>query len=85
MYRNSHSTKERFVQSKGQIQQTDGDYKFLTCCSIVSFSFSFNFYLVAATTGGLLVSLCVYFKLALLLLHPGPFQLITVTSNVLMA
>ena len=24
-------------------------------------------------------------KLALLLLHPGPFQLITVTSNVLMA
>ena len=42
--------KHRFVQSKGQIQQTDGDYKFLTCCSIVSISFSFNFYLVAATT-----------------------------------
>ena len=45
------------------MQQIDGDYKFLTCCSIVSFSFSYHFYLVAATTGGLLVSLCVYFEI----------------------
>ena len=32
------------------------------------------------------MSLCVYstLKLALSLLHPGPFQLITVTSKVLM-
>ena len=105
------------------MQQIDGDCKFLTCCSIVSFSFSsdfiwdfgklpfpthlgkyfikigkirakiheigkikaifglgmtpiyglkngqikslfsYHFYLVAATTGGLLVSLCVYFEI----------------------
>ena len=46
------------------------------------FLFFKTFDLVAATTGDLLVSLCVYFKMALSLLHPGPFQLITVTSNV---
>ena len=44
------------------MQQIDGDYKFLTCCSIVSFSFLYHFYLVAATTGCLLVSLCLYFE-----------------------
>ena len=32
--------KPRLVQSKGQRQQIDGDYKFLTCCSIGIFSFS---------------------------------------------
>ena len=45
------------------MQQIDGDYKFLTCCLIVSFSFSYHLYLVGATTGGLLVSLCVYFEI----------------------
>ena len=35
---------------KGPRQQIDGDYKFLTCFSIVIFSFSNHFYLVAATT-----------------------------------
>ena len=54
--------KPRLFQSKGQRQQIDGDYEFLTCCSIVIFSFSNPFNLVAATTGGLLVSLCVYFE-----------------------
>ena len=39
----------------------EGDYKFLTCCSIVSVPFSNHFYFVAATTGGLLLRLCVYF------------------------
>ena len=48
------------------MQQIDRDYKFLTCCLIVSFSFSYHFYLVAATTGGLLVSLCVYFEIGTL-------------------
>ena len=56
----------RLVQSKGQRQQIDGDYKFLTCCSIVIFSFSNHFYRVAATTGGLLVSFCVYFEIGTL-------------------
>ena len=37
------------MQSKGQMQQIDGDYKFLTWCLIVSFSFSYHFYLIAAT------------------------------------
>ena len=45
------------------MQQIDGYFKFLTCCSIVSFSFSYHFYLVAVTTGGLLVSLCVSFEI----------------------
>ena len=52
----------------GQRQQIDSDYKFITCCSIVNFSFSNHFYLVAATTGGLLVSLCVYFEISTLAL-----------------
>ena len=47
------------------MQQIDGDYKFLAYCSIVSFSFLYHFYLVAATTGGLLVSLCVYFEIGI--------------------
>ena len=50
----------------GQRQQIEGDYKFLTCCSIVIFSFTNNLYLVAATTGGLLVSVCVYFEIGTL-------------------
>ena len=45
------------------MQQIDSDYKFLICCSIVVFSFSHHFYLVAATTAGLLVSLLVYFEI----------------------
>ena len=49
------------------------------------FLFFKTLYLVTATTGGLLVSLCVYLKLALSLLRPGPFLLITVTLNVFMA
>ena len=44
----------------------DGDYKFLTCCSIVIFSFSNHFYPIAATTAGLLVNLCVYFEIGTL-------------------
>ena len=35
--------KPRLVQSKGQRQQIDGNYKFLTCCSIGIFSFSNHF------------------------------------------
>ena len=66
------------------MQQIDGDYKFLTCCSIVSFSFSYHFYLVAATTGGLLVSLCVYVEIGTPAFASCPFQLITVTSNIIM-
>ena len=58
--------KNRLVQSKGQKQQIDGDLKFLTYCSIVIFSFSNHFYIVDATTGGLLVSLCVYFEIGTL-------------------
>ena len=49
-----------------QRQQNEGDFKFLICCSIVIFSFSNHFYLVAATTGGLLVSLCVSFEIGTL-------------------
>ena len=54
------------------MQQIDGDYKFLTCCSIVIFSFSNHFYLVAATSGGLLVSLCVYFEIGTLAFTSWP-------------
>ena len=43
-----------------------GEKRFLTCCSIVFFSFSNHFFIVAATTGGLLVSLCVYFEIGTL-------------------
>ena len=50
----------------GQRQQLNGDYKFLTCWSVAIYSFSNHFYLVAATTGGLLVSLCVYFEIGTL-------------------
>ena len=48
------------------MQQIDGVYKFLTCCSVVIFPFSNHFYLLAATTGGLLASLCVYFGIGTL-------------------
>ena len=66
------------------MQQIDGDYKLLTSCSIVIFSFSNNFYLIAVTTRVLLVSFCVYFEIGTFAFAPGPFQLITVASNVLM-
>ena len=39
---------------------------FRTCCTIVIFSFSNQFYLVAATTGGLLVSLYAHFEIGTL-------------------
>ena len=45
------------------MQQIDDNHKFLACCSIVIFSFIHYFYLIVATTGGLLVRLCVYFKI----------------------
>ena len=48
------------------MQHIDGDYKFLTCYSIVIFSLSNHYYLGAATTGGLLVSLCEYFEIGTL-------------------
>ena len=48
------------------MQRIGGDYKFLTCCSIVIFFFSNHFYLVAATTEGLLVNECVYFEIGTL-------------------
>ena len=48
------------------------------------FFFFKPFYLVAATTGGLLVSVFANFEIGTLALHPGPFKLTTVTSNVLM-
>ena len=61
------------------------DYRFLTCCSIDIFSFSNKFILLLLPLG---VYWCVYvytLKLALSLLHPGPFQLNAVAPNVLMA
>ena len=48
------------------MQQMDGDYKCLLCCSIIVFPFSNHFYLVVATTGGLLVSISVYFGIGTL-------------------
>ena len=61
-----HILQKRLVQLNGQRQQIDGDYKFLICHLIVIFSFSNHFYLIAATTGGLLVSLCVHFEIGTL-------------------
>ena len=38
-----HILQKQISPIKGQRQQIDGDYKLLTCCSIVIFSFSNHF------------------------------------------
>ena len=57
--------KPTLVQSKGQRKQIDGEYvsDLLFNCYFLFFK---PFYLVAATFGGLLVSLCVYFEIGTL-------------------
>ena len=48
------------------MQQIDGEYKFSDLLFNCYFLFSNHFYLAAATTGGLLVSLCVHFEIGTL-------------------
>ena len=76
--------KNRLVQSNDQRQQIDGDYKLLTCYSIViSFLSNHSNHFIS-----LLLPLEVYWwvyvytlKSTLSLLHPVKFQLLIVTSN----